>query len=159
MPELFQTNQIPQTQKTQQTLENCTYKNTPSFTFKDKVFKAKCIKVYDGDTITAAINVFGGFYKFSIRMDGYDAPEIKPKKENPGREEEKKWAKKSKEYLSGLVLNKMVELHCKDYDKYGRILAEVTINEESINKLMLKNGYCRQYSGGKKEEWDFSKFE
>lgn len=135
-------------------LEDCTYKNTKKFSFKDRSFDAKCIKVYDGDTITVAFLVFGEFYRFSIRMDGYDSPEIRSK-----NTEEKKWAIASKEYLSNLVLGKNILLKCKDFDKYGRILAQVEINGTDVNALMISDGYCRPYGGGHKIEWDFSQFE
>ena len=32
-----------------------------------------------------------------------------------------------------MVMNKIVTLNCKDYDKYGRILGEVLLDGKNIN--------------------------
>lgn len=135
-------------------LKDCTYDNTKTFNFNGKVFEAKCVKVYDGDTITVVFKTGGGFYKYTVRMDGYDSPELRT--ENV---EEKKWGLKSRDYLASMVLDKIVTVVCKNYDKYGRILAVIKIGNIDVNADMLKNGHCRKYDGGRKEEWDFSKFE
>jgi endonuclease YncB( thermonuclease family) len=134
-------------------LEDCTYDNTEKFTFAGKTVRAKCVKVYDGDTITVVFETMGVFYRFSIRMNGYDSPEIRSK--NP---EEKKYGKWSRDYLSAFVLNKIITLECKDYDKYGRVLADVYVGDFNINEDMVTNGYSRIYDGGKRMPWDFSKF-
>ena len=135
-------------------LEECTNDNTENFNFNNKQIRAKCVRVYDGDTITAVFKLEDEFYKFSIRMDRYDSPELRTKDEL-----EKKYAILSRDYLKTLVLDKIILLVCKDYDKYGRILADVIVDEKNVNDLMLTNGYCRPYDGGTKQTWDFSKFE
>jgi micrococcal nuclease len=141
-------------------LIDATYKNTQRFNFKKKIFNAKCVKVYDGDTITVVFMIFGEFYKFNIRMSGYDSPEIRSKNpDNIKNALEKKWAYESRDFLEGLILNKIVLLKCEDYDKYGRILGTVELNGIDINNVMLSRGYCRIYDGGHKSEWDFSLFE
>jgi endonuclease YncB( thermonuclease family) len=141
-------------------LSDCTYKNTEKFNFKDKVYQAKCVKVYDGDTITVVFKVFGAFHKFSIRMDGYDSPEMRSKNTDPQKKElEKSWACKSRDFLSDIILDKVITLKCKDYDKYGRIMAVVELEGKNINDLMISNGYTRVYDGGHKCEWDFSPFD
>lgn len=141
-------------------LKNCNWSNTKKFTFANKVFTGKVIKVYDGDTITVALYVFGGFYKFSVRMDGYDTPEIKPKKGTTEEKAvEKKWGIRARDFLAGMVMNKIVTLNCKDYDKYGRILGEVLLGGKNINYIMIKDGYSRLYDGGHKDTWDFTAFE
>lgn len=141
-------------------LKNCNWSNTKKFTFADKVFTAKVIKVYDGDTITVALYVFGDYHKFSVRMDGYDTPEIKPKKGTPEEKaEEKKWGVRARDFLADMVMNKIVTLNCKDYDKYGRILGEVLLDGKNINYIMIKDGYSRLYDGGHKDTWDFTTFE
>ena len=136
-----------------QRLMERTYDNTEKFSFAGKVCKAKCVKVYDGDTITVVFGVYGDFYRFNVRMDGYDSPELKSR--NPV---EKKWAIESKNILIGLIMNRIVTLKCLGSDKYGRILGRVEYDGVDINEYMIKNGYCRRYDGGKKLTWDFSKF-
>jgi len=152
--------EIPPVIRDNRKLKDCTYANTEKFNFKDKIFEAKVVKVYDGDTITAVFMVFGEFYKFSIRMDGYDSPEIKSKNPDEEKKElEKKWARASRDFLSSMIMNKIVLLKCEDYDKYGRILGRVELDGKDINDIMLTRGYCRAYGGGHKYDWDFSGFE
>ena len=144
-------------------LMECTYKNTKKFTFAGKTFKAKCVKVYDGDTATVVIRVFGGYYKFNVRMDGYDTPELKPKKGTPEEKaEERKWGLRSRDVLANMILGKIVTINCKDYDKYGRILGEILLGTVNVNYAMIKDGYSRIYGGSAglhKDDWDFSAFE
>jgi endonuclease YncB( thermonuclease family) len=138
----------------------CTYNNTPRFNFIGKTFNAKCVKVYDGDSITVVFMVYGEYYKFSIRMYGYDSPEIHSKNTDADiKKQEQKWAHMSKEVLSNMIMDKIITLTCKDYDKYGRIVGVVDINNININDYMLSKGYCRVYGGGRKHVWDFSPFE
>jgi endonuclease YncB( thermonuclease family) len=151
---------VPPVMMNDRDLIDCTYENTPRFNFKGKFFNAKCVKVYDGDTITVVFMIFGEFYKFNIRMNGYDSPEMRSKNTDPVEKElEKKWAYESRDFLAGLVLDKIVLLKCEDYDKYGRIIGTVELNGMDINGIMLSRGYCRQYDGGHKDEWNFSAFE
>jgi micrococcal nuclease len=124
-------------------LENCTYKNTPKFAVKGK-YMAKCVKVYDGDTITVAIVPFDGFTpcKFNCRCLRYNTAEIRTKDV-----EEKKKAIVSRDYLRGLILDKIIEIDVVDEDKYGRLLIEVFMDGVNINDDMLNKGYGKPYKG------------
>ena len=146
--------------KDNRSLNDCTYANTPRFNFDGKTFEAKCVKVYDGDTITVVFKIFKDYHKFSVRMDGYDSPELRSKESSAvNKELEQKWARRSQKFLSDMIMNKIILLTCKKYDKYGRILGSVKLNGMDINDIMLSRGYCRSYSGGHKYGWDFSSFE
>ena len=66
------------------------------------------IKVYDGDTITIASKLpyeNSELYRFSVRLNGIDAPEIKGK-----TEDEKNAAHVSQKALEKLILHKNVIL-------------------------------------------------
>ena len=92
----------------------------PEFSLKGRKLPAKIVSVYDGDT--CKLNLFledGKLYKFNIRIDGYDSPEMKSKNIL-----EKKFAQRSKEYLGNMILGKIVNIECGDFDKYGRILGK-----------------------------------
>jgi micrococcal nuclease len=112
------------------------------------------IKVYDGDTITIASRLpypESPLYRFSVRVNGIDCPEIRTKNSN-----EKECAQLAKEYLQELLLNKSVILKNVDTDKYGRLLADVYIDNENISDLMIKNRFAVKYDGGTKsapEDW------
>lgn len=79
----------------------------------------RVIKVYDGDTVTIATK-FPQFhptdiYKFQVRLNGIDAPEIKGK-----TTEEKLAALNSRDKLHTKIMNKDVELREIGFEKYGR---------------------------------------
>jgi micrococcal nuclease len=136
--------EIPAALMGSRNLVDCTYANTPVFNFKDKEFEAKCVKVYDGDTVTMAFMVFGEYYKFNIRMYGYDSPELKS-------ELDAAKALEAREFLAATILDKTVLLKCGKYDKYGRVLGIVYLNGVDINSTMISNGHGKPYYGGKKE--------
>ena len=122
--------------------------------FVAPVLGGRVIKVYDGDTITIASKLpydASPLYRFSVRLNGLDAPEIKSK-----NNEEKIAAINVREILSELILHKYVHLENIQTEKYGRILADVYIENLHINKYLLDNKYAVPYDGGKKiipENW------
>lgn len=130
-------------------LSSCTYKNTKAFCVEGE-FKVKCIKVYDGDTITVALEPWKGFgyRRFSCRVAHYDCSEIKG-----STEEEKKLAIEARDYLRALILDKeiVVRTICsKKKDPYGRLLVEVFIDGLYINQIMLNKFGCPYQGVGPK---------
>lgn len=106
------------------------------------------IKVYDGDTITIASKLpypESPLYRFSVRLNGIDCPEIKGKDEN-----EKECAQIAKNEVTELVLNKVIKLKNVQTEKYGRILADVYIDDIHLNKYMLEKRLAVEYDGGTK---------
>jgi micrococcal nuclease len=116
--------------------------------FVPPVDKGIVIKVYDGDTITIASKLPYSnslLYRFSVRLNGIDCPEIK------GNDEyEKDCAQLAKKELSDLILNKLVTLKNIQTEKYGRILADVYIDDLHLNAYLLKKRLAVPYDGGKK---------
>lgn len=133
-------------------LSNATWANTVAFV--PPVTSGKVIKVYDGDTITIAtkLPINGSpIYKFQVRLTGIDSPEIKGK--SP---EEIALAKISRDALHNLIFDKIVQLKDVGTEKYGRLLANVYINNINVNQWMLDNKYAIEYDGGTKsrpDEW------
>lgn len=120
--------------------------DTVEFTFPIK--SGRVIKCYDADTITIASKLpydASPLYRLSVRLNGIDAPEIKGKSA-----EEKEVAKEARDFLSNLVLNKMIRLENVESEKYGRILADVYLGEVHLNELLLKERYAVKYDGGTK---------
>jgi micrococcal nuclease len=106
------------------------------------------IKVYDGDTITIASKLpydTSPLYRFSVRLNGIDCPEIKGKDEN-----EKECAQIAKKELNDLIMNKMVTLKNIQTEKYGRILADVYIGDLHLNQHMIEKRLAVAYDGGTK---------
>jgi len=110
------------------------------------------IKVYDGDTITIAAKLpypTSPLYRFAVRLNGIDAPEIKGK-----TADEKQSAQAAKHALENLILHKTVTLKNINTEKYGRILADVYLDNLNLNKWMLDNKYAVAYDGGTKKSPD-----
>ena len=134
---------------------NLDYVNTEDIVpFVPNFKKCKVIGVYDGDTITVASYLKGDpqCYKFKVRLNGIDTPEIKGS--NPI---EKQHAIQSRDVLRDRILDKTIELNIFGLEKYGRILADIIYENENINKWMVKNGYAIYYDGGTKKRdpnWD-----
>jgi endonuclease YncB( thermonuclease family) len=125
--------------------------------FVPPIEEAFVIKVYDGDTITVAASLPHDpkkiLYRFSVRLDGIDSPEIKGK-----TQQERDAARTSQHVLETLILNKKITLENRKTEKYGRILATVYCRElgikTSINQWMLDNSHAVPYDGGTKKKFD-----
>ena len=110
------------------------------------------IKVYDGDTFTLASKLphdNSPMYRFSVRINRINCPEIKSK-----NDEEKECAQIAKKCVSDLILGKKVQLHEISTDKYGRVLAEVTIGNVNIADYLLTSRLAILYDGGTKKQID-----
>ena len=113
------------------------------------ICKGKVAKVYDGDTFTIVTKLYSTepVYQFQVRINGIDTAELKGTTDNV-----KKMSLLAKEKLSEQILNKIVRLENISYDKYGRILADVYINDIHINKWMIDNHLALSYDGGHKQD-------
>ena len=109
---------------------------------------ARVVSVYDGDSIKVIFVYDQKIYKWTCRLDGIDTPEIKSKNIN-----EKELAIKARDALRNKILEKIVKIECKDFDKYGRLLVDILFDGYHINKWMIDENYAKPYFGGKKEEW------
>lgn len=127
-------------------IQEATYDNTQPFT--PLFTNGKCVKVYDGDTIHIAAIVNGDIYRFTIRLYGYDSPEIRSK-----NAKEKEAGYKAKNALSERIEGKMVNVLIHPIkEKFGRILATISDSKGEVNKWMIENGYGIPYFGGSKEK-------
>jgi endonuclease YncB( thermonuclease family) len=97
-------------------------------------YEATVIKVIDGDTIW--IKKDNNHIK--VRLSYIDAPELK-----------QNFGIKSRNFLSNLVLDKMIEVNTNKKDRYNRHLGEIYIHntKESIfvNAKMIKSGNAWVY--------------
>lgn len=123
------------------------WKDTVPFVFP--IQGGQVIKVYDGDTITIASKMpypESPLYRFSVRLNGIDTPEIKGK-----NEDEKEIAKKARNELSALIMNKEITLKNVQSEKYGRILAEVYLGDICLNDWLIEKKFAVKYDGGTKQ--------
>ena len=53
------------------------------------------------------------------------------------------------------ILNKVVAIHCGEFDKYGRLLIDIQCKNENqnISKWLIDNDYAFAYDGGTKKKW------
>jgi len=126
-------------------LNNVEFEHTKPFI--PPIEKGKVVKVYDGDTITIAVKLYNDIYRFSVRLNGIDTPEMKSKNENV-----KLRAQRAKTAMHNLVMGKIVYLKNVDYDKYGRILADIYVGNIHVNQYMIDNGHAIHYNGGHKAD-------
>lgn len=136
-------------------LKNCDRK-TKKFSLEGQTKLCKVVSVYDGDTCNVVFDHNGVINRWNVRMNGYDTPEMRPSKKLPNRDEIKQKAIKSRDFLKSLICNKdqLVYIKCGEFDKYGRLLGEIYINEndeDSVNSLMIKTGHGYEYHGGTKK--------
>ena len=106
------------------------------------------IKVYDGESFTLAGRLpynESALYRFSVRLNGIDCPEIKGK-----TEEEKICATRARQELEKLIMGNVVILKNIKNEKYGRILADVFIGELHVNQYMIDKGLAIEYDGSSK---------
>jgi micrococcal nuclease len=104
-------------------------------------YQATVVKVYDGDTITADIDVGFGITirKQKLRLLGVAAPEV--------RGIEKEEGKKSRDALRKLILGKQIIIKTKKdkKGKYGRWLATIFLGEQNINQWLIMEGHATVY--------------
>ena len=88
---------------------------------------------YDGDTCTSTQGE-------KIRLACIDTFELRGAKANPVQ------AKEARHYLNRLVAGKDVDIRRITKDKYGRTVAELSINGINVQQLMVTKGYAKIYS-------------
>ena len=122
-----------------------------SFTIRGD-YSAKCVAVYDGDTITVEMKFRQEQPElFKIRLLGINAPEIRVLKSVADREEIKKKAIEARDFLRDMVLDKEVTVNCAGLDGFGRVLGIITVKgvPKSINDIMLDEGHAEQFGSAR----------
>jgi len=103
-------------------------------------YKAKCISVYDGDTVTLAISLgFGVTMREKIRLLGINTPEVR------GPEREKGLV--SRDRLRELIDYKdvIIVTHKDKGGKFGRLLATIFLDGVNINQQLVDEGLAEVY--------------
>lgn len=125
--------------------------DAPEFSLEGKELKAKVVSVYDGDTVKCVFPLNDKLYKWNCRLSGVDTPELRTR-----NKKEKEYGYKVRDYLREKILNKVVDLECGEFDKYGRLLIKIKCDSEdcSINQWLINNDYAFVYDGGTKKCWE-----
>ena len=112
-------------------------------------YSCKLVRVVDGDTCDAMIDLgFDVWVKNRIRFYGVDTWESRTRDL-----EEKALGLAAKDRVKELcpVGSTVILRTTKDgKGKFGRILGEIFVEEQSVNKLLVEEGHAVEYFGGKK---------
>lgn len=93
----------------------------------------KVVKITDGDTFMAT----DGVIHFKVRMIGIDAPESY-----------QEWGKVAKFQLEKIIMDQTVTLKPlggHGLDMYGRVLAQVFLDEKDVAQSLIHDGYAFYY--------------
>jgi endonuclease YncB( thermonuclease family) len=119
------------------------------FSFENYETFIKIIKIIDGDTITAIFKFKDEFYKSNFRLNNIDTPEI-----HSNNEIIKQLGLNAKEYLFNLIINKTLKATFLNFDKYGRILIDIYLEDgTSVSNKLIIGGYAKKYDGKTKDLW------
>lgn len=143
-------------------------RTTPFFSLNGLKLYGRVVDIIDGDTIICVIPLFENkYYKFYFRLDSIDTCEMKSKNEL-----NKKLALSARKLLFHLITNKEIDEHlskheisdllneksylvwieCLNYDKFGRVLSRISLNEnsESFSDILVNKKLAYIYHGEKK---------
>jgi micrococcal nuclease len=121
-------------------------------------YNATCIRVVDGDTIDAEIDLgFDIKVTKRIRLGGINAPESRTR-----NKVEKKLGLAAKERLKEMLEGaaNCFELESQEIGKFGRVIGKLlidkiagkdTITKVCVNDCLVKEGYAVEYDGGKRK--------
>lgn len=104
-------------------------------------YKAKIIDVYDGDTVTAIVDLgFLHSQEMKLRLYGIDTPEL--------RGAEKVEGKKVRDIVREMILDKevVIQTYKDKQGKYGRYLADIVLEDGlNLNQWLIDNGHAEVY--------------
>jgi endonuclease YncB( thermonuclease family) len=143
--------------------------DTPIFTMNGMKTYARVVNVIDGDTLSLVIPLFDKYFKFSVRIYGIDTCEI-----HSNDTEIKDKGLKAKYRVIEMLSKKdikdvlcisrkqiidlfntnicIVWIECLEFDKYGRLLANVFFDNKtkSIAEILVSEKLAYRYDGGTK---------
>jgi micrococcal nuclease len=112
------------------------------------------IRVVDGDTVEFKADFLPDPLKkkLSLRVWGVDTPE---KSFRAQCDTEKNLGEEASKFTKKLLAEaKKTEIVIYEWDKFGgRVLGDVLIDDKSLTRLLIDNGYAREYYGDAKKSW------
>jgi len=112
---------------------HCHIKNSQKNTLESNNKNVIIEGCYDGDTCTTRKGE-------KIRLACIDADELRGPQAQPVK------AQAAKDYLNNLIAGKEVFIKRINKDRYGRTVAELSINGKNIQQIMFNSGYAKIYS-------------
>lgn len=154
-------------------LSKCCIDDIPEFSLNGVKTLGKIVDIYDGDTCKIILANGNVLMRFNCRLKYIDTPEMKPSRNKPNREMEIKNAVKCRNKLLQLTTsctinlednltksqikklmklnNKVITIQCHEFDKYGRLLVELYVNDKTANNILVEEGFAKSYDGGTKD--------
>lgn len=119
-----------------------------------KVYNFTLGEVKDGDTVTFNAPFLPPPLKpiLAVRVLGVDTPEKGFRAKCPQEAERGEAATK---FTKSVVAKaKTIQFEIVDWDKFGgRVLGDVIVDGQRLSKLLIANGYAREYWGEAKQSW------
>ena len=131
-----------------QRLQRLTYINTSCYV--PRVTRAKCVRVYDGDTVHLAYYMRGhGPVRSSCRLAGIDTAELRGTT-GPA----KVMALAAMAWVQSAIEDKLVYVTVLGFDKYGRLLADLRVrrHDPTISQRLLSLHLAVAYDGKRKAD-------
>lgn len=104
-------------------------------------YRAKIIKAYDGDTVTAIVDLGMNTHRIEkLRLHGINAPEV--------RGDERKAGKASRDYLRKFILGRdvVIETTKDKKGKYGRYIAKIFVKSGdqmlNVSDTLVASGHA-----------------
>lgn len=141
--------------------------STPElFSLKGHIAPARICNCHDGDTVHLVFNYKGMLLRFICRLYGIDTPEMNGQTVDLAKKARNRLIqlgtdvdiqfgddrKSTDDGLERAILNnkKIITAHFYGKDKYGRELVVLYDGDKNINEVLLAEGHCKEYFGGKK---------
>ena len=119
-----------------------------------KKYNYKITRVLDGDTVGFEASFLPEPLKkeLLIRVYGVDTPEKGHRAQCVSENEKGQAATK---FTANALNNaKKIEVAIGNWDKFGgRVLGDVFVDGQSLRKLLITNGFAREYYGEAKQSW------
>lgn len=142
--------------------------HTKSFSLHGQETFCRLVDIIDGDSLVVILPVFDNYYKYHIRINGIDTCEMKSK-----NQDNKQLALKARCELLNIItknnydfniskdemkriLNSdiyILYLECREFDKYGRLLANVYLDDSkkiSLSEHLINKNLAYIYTGDTK---------
>mgnify|MGYP003153893848 FL=1 len=112
------------------------------------IYKAKCLRVVDGDTLDAQVDLGFDIHKvIRVRLVGINTPESRTRDL-----EEKERGLAAKAFVKDILKKhkNYFILQSQGVGKYGRCLGEIFLGDTKLNDLLINEGHAVKYYGGKR---------
>lgn len=166
-------------------LADLTFDTVDNFSLGTERQPAKLLDCFDADTIKIAVMVGDRPCKFTFRLSNIVTCERNAKgadRNRVGLERTVAYRARARVLYLVTKLDKfkdgtktysnqdvrdacsacknLITVKCNGFDKYGRVLGTVYIDDDtSLNELLLNEGFAKQYSGGRREVWTIDTLE